>query len=84
MLTHRQKATLNLTSQMSSFPFPLTEPIVFESCYQPETSGNSNGQAHFTGGEDDVMRRSDNIHILEEESGVDGNVSVQPAKSLWQ
>lgn len=33
------------------------EPIVFESCYQPETSGNSNGQAHFTGGEDDVMRR---------------------------
>lgn len=41
-----------------SFSFLLTEPIVFENFYPKETSGDSNGQAHFAGGED-TMRWGD-------------------------
>ncbi|XP_051235387.1 proline-serine-threonine phosphatase-interacting protein 1b [Dicentrarchus labrax] len=36
------------------------EPILFESCYQTEMSGDSNGQAHFAGG-DDMMRRCSDL-----------------------
>ncbi|XP_063737955.1 proline-serine-threonine phosphatase-interacting protein 1-like isoform X2 [Eleginops maclovinus] len=35
------------------------EPISFESYYQTQRSGNSNGQAHFAGGDNMMMRGSD-------------------------
>ncbi|XP_022600545.1 proline-serine-threonine phosphatase-interacting protein 1-like [Seriola dumerili] len=37
------------------------EPIVFESCYQANMSGESNGQALFAGGEDMMRRCSDSL-----------------------
>lgn len=56
-LRHKQETILVLASQLISFSFPLTEPIGFESLYQREMSGNTNGQALFAGGIEDMMRR---------------------------
>lgn len=62
---------------MSSFPFPLTEPILFERCYHEDTSGNGNDLAHFAEVEDDVISRSDIVHLCgREESGGESIVTV--------
>ncbi|XP_033488337.1 proline-serine-threonine phosphatase-interacting protein 1b [Epinephelus lanceolatus] len=53
------------------------EPLVFESYYQ--TSGDSNGQAHFAGGGDMMMRCSDPLLASSMSIGVDSLQNSQPA-----
>lgn len=45
------------TFQMSNFPVPITDPIVFESFYSGGRKRNSNGQALFS--QEDMSRRFD-------------------------
>lgn len=77
------------TSQTSSFPFPLTDPIVFENYYRAQMSADSNGQAHFAGGGDDAAMRSDTRNqeeaalLLYDLPGSRGQ-HVNTARLLWQ
>ncbi|KAM9366689.1 proline-serine-threonine phosphatase-interacting protein 1-like [Symphorus nematophorus] len=48
---------VNCFIEMKSTGSKPPEPILFESCYQTDTSGNSNGQAHFAGGGGNMLRR---------------------------
>lgn len=59
---HAAKATLSLASQLSALTFHFTEPILFESYFQAETSRSANGQTCFAE-EDDLIRRSETIFI---------------------
>ncbi|XP_070686058.1 proline-serine-threonine phosphatase-interacting protein 1b [Pempheris klunzingeri] len=52
------------------------EPIVFESYYETETSGDNNGQAHFAGGGEDMMMRSDTIHLGCSDSPLSSAVNI--------
>ncbi|XP_023267786.1 proline-serine-threonine phosphatase-interacting protein 1-like [Seriola lalandi dorsalis] len=51
----------NCFIEMKSTGSKPPEPIVFESCYQTNVSGESNGQALFAGGEDMMRRCSDSL-----------------------
>ena len=63
---------------MSSFPFPLTETILFETSYHEDTARDGNDLSHYAEVEEDMISRSDIVHLWgREESGGESIVTVR-------